>query len=114
MAVSAKGERDSVLAVTEKALARVGDRDAAVLAWTYVVAEGARRQATAFDRVNAELPLAGLTLGVKDIIDVGGLPCECGSPILRGRRAHSDAAIVAELKALGMVVMGKTATAEFA
>jgi Asp-tRNA(Asn)/Glu-tRNA(Gln) amidotransferase A subunit family amidase len=77
----------------------------------HVDADGARRQAAA---VAPGAPLAGLTLGVKDIIDVGGMPCELGSPIHRGRVPAHDAALVAELKPLGAVVAGKTVTTELA
>ncbi len=83
-------------------------------AWAEIDAAGAQGQAKAIDTATTPHPLAGLTLGVKDIIDVGGLQCECGSPIFRGRRAFSDAATVARLKSLGMVVLGKTTTTECA
>ena len=59
-------------------------------------------------------PLGGLLIGVKDIIDVGGLPCGLGSPIFRDRTAFADAAIVARLKALGAIILGKTVTTPFA
>lgn len=98
----------------ERSLALIWARDAAIRAWVEVDEAGARSQALAIDASDPPGPLAGLTLGVKDIIDVGGLRCECGSPIYAGRVAFSDAALVAELKALGAACLGKTATAEFA
>jgi Asp-tRNA(Asn)/Glu-tRNA(Gln) amidotransferase A subunit family amidase len=106
--------RPSARAAVERSLARIRAREAEVRAWVEVDAAGAQAQALAIDTAGASLPLAGLTLGVKDIIDVGGLQCECGSPIFRGRRAFSDAAVVARLKSLGMVVLGKTTTTECA
>ena len=42
------------------------------------------------------------------------MPTACGSPIHEGRRTGRDAACVAALRATGGVVMGKTATTEFA
>lgn len=98
-------------AAVERTLARIGERDGTVRAWAHVDGPGARRQAAA---AKPGAPLAGLTLGVKDIIDVAGLPCEMGSPIHRGRVAACDAALVAELRALGAIVVGKTATTELA
>ena len=95
----------------ELALARIADRDGPLGAWAHVDATGARRQA---ERIGAAAPLRGLLLGVKDIIDVGGLPCGLGSPIFRERRAFADASIVARLRALGAVVLGKTVTTAFA
>ncbi|MCD2190542.1 amidase family protein [Actinomycetospora soli] len=60
-------------------------------------------------------PLGGVPLGVKDIIDLAGLPTRCGS-VLRADAppAAADAAIVARWRALGAVPIGKTVTTEFA
>lgn len=58
--------------------------------------------------------LHGIPLGVKDIFDTADLPTECGSPIYQGRRPGADADVVATLRALGAIVLGKTVTTEFA
>ncbi len=67
------------------------------------------------DRVAAgeELPLAGLTLAVKDNIDVGGLPTTAACPRYAYRAEHSAPA-VARLLAAGAVVLGKTNLDQFA
>ncbi|WP_232666550.1 amidase family protein [Pseudonocardia sp. TRM90224] len=59
--------------------------------------------------------LRGVPLGIKDIIDVAGLPTRCGSG-LRGSAgpAEADAAIVAAWRRAGAVPVGKTVTTEFA
>ncbi|MBX3529128.1 MAG: amidase [Rhizobiaceae bacterium] len=93
------------------ALSRIEQRDGELRAWSHVDAEGAGRQAAG---IGSDAPLAGLAIGVKDIIDVAGMPCELGSPIHRGRVPAHDAALVAELKSLGAVVIGKTVTTELA
>ena len=59
-------------------------------------------------------PLAGIPCGIKDVIEVRGLAYELGSPIYKGHRGSNDAAIVAKLKALGAIILGKTHTAAFA
>ncbi|MER7606130.1 amidase [Nocardioides sp. NPDC127503] len=60
-------------------------------------------------------PLAGVPLGVKDIIDVAGLPTRCGSGLRADAPpADKDAAIVAEWRRTGAVPVGKTVTTEFA
>jgi Asp-tRNA(Asn)/Glu-tRNA(Gln) amidotransferase A subunit family amidase len=59
-------------------------------------------------------PLKGLPVGLKDIIDVAGMPCECGSPIYRDYVPHSDAPIVSMVRAAGGTIAGKTVTSEFA
>lgn len=85
-------------------LGRIDARDADVRAWAYV-----DRAAT-----GGEGPLAGVVLGVKDVIDVAGMPTTHGSPIFADNIAAQDAAAVALLRAAGAAVLGKTVTAEFA
>lgn len=58
-------------------------------------------------------PLAGISVGVKDNIDVAGLPTRVGSSVTSAKPAKQDAAIVARLKSLGAIVQGKTVTTEF-
>lgn len=60
-------------------------------------------------------PLHGIALGVKDLIDVAGLPSRCGSNVFAdAAAARSDAAVVARLRAAGAVVVAKLHTQEFA
>jgi aspartyl-tRNA(Asn)/glutamyl-tRNA(Gln) amidotransferase subunit A len=58
--------------------------------------------------------LSGITVGVKDIIAVAAMQLEAGSEVLLGNRSEVDAAVIARLRALGAVIVGKTATHEFA
>ncbi|MFM7027153.1 MAG: amidase [Chakrabartia sp.] len=85
-------------------LARIDARDADVRAWSYL------------DRaaLGGNGPLAGVVLGVKDVIDVAGMPTTHGSPIFADNIASEDAEAVALLRRAGAVVLGKTVTAEFA
>ncbi|GBU18218.1 MULTISPECIES: amidase [Methylobacterium] len=59
-------------------------------------------------------PLAGIAVGVKDIIDTAEMPTQMGSPLYAGWRPRADAAIVARLKGLGGVALAKTVTCAFA
>jgi allophanate hydrolase len=59
------------------------------------------------------LPLAGLTLAVKDNIDVAGMPTTAGCPAYAYTPA-ADAPAVARLRAAGAVVLGKTNLDQFA
>lgn len=59
-------------------------------------------------------PLAGLPIGVKDVLDTAELPTSYGSPIWAGYQPRADAACVAWARAAGALVMGKTVTTEFA
>lgn len=58
-------------------------------------------------------PVEGLPFGVKDMIDVRGLPTTFGSPIYRDNVAGGDDPIVAAMRAAGGVVLGKTNNPEF-
>jgi len=59
-------------------------------------------------------PLHGVPVGIKDIIDVAGLPTTCHSRLLLGNVAGADAAVVARLRQAGAIIMGKLSTHEFA
>jgi aspartyl-tRNA(Asn)/glutamyl-tRNA(Gln) amidotransferase subunit A len=104
--------------VVEACLSAIGSTEPAVRAWTLVDAEGARARARALGRAGRsraqELPLWGIPLGIKDVIDVAGLPTTASSRVLAGNVATSDAAVVATLRAAGAIILGKTNTQEFA
>jgi aspartyl-tRNA(Asn)/glutamyl-tRNA(Gln) amidotransferase subunit A len=59
-------------------------------------------------------PLHGVPVGIKDIIDVAGLPTTCHSKILDGNMATADAVCVNKLTGAGAIVVGKLSTHEFA
>ena len=59
-------------------------------------------------------PLHGIPIGVKDIIDVAGLPTTCHSKILLDNVARRDAAVIARLREAGAIIVGKLSTHEFA
>lgn len=60
-------------------------------------------------------PLGGIPLGVKDIIDVAGLPTRCGTDLYAARPpAEADAAVVQAWRRAGAVPAGKTVSTEFA
>ena len=60
-------------------------------------------------------PLHGVPVGIKDIIDVAGLPTRCNCKAYEDRApASGDAEVVLALKAAGAIIMGKLHTTEFA
>jgi amidase len=85
-------------------LARIEARNDAVKGWAYL--DPSARSGVG--------PLADVVLGVKDVIDVAGMPTTHGSPAFAGNIATADAECVARLRRAGAVVLGKTVTAEFA
>ena len=59
-------------------------------------------------------PLHGVPVGIKDIIDVAGLPTTCHSKLLLDHVATADAEVTARLRAAGAIILGKLALHEFA
>jgi aspartyl-tRNA(Asn)/glutamyl-tRNA(Gln) amidotransferase subunit A len=66
------------------------------------------------EKANVDLPLGGVPLAIKDIINVMGQPCTCASKILQGYRATYDATVIEKLRAAGAIPFGKTNLDEFA
>ena len=58
--------------------------------------------------------LSGLRFGVKDVIDVRGMPTLYGCEGMQASSKSWDATVVAQLRAAGAMPIGKTVTAEFA
>jgi amidase len=100
-------------ALTQACLDRIEAR-ASVKAWIHLDPEHALAQARAADRAGRPGLLAGLPIGVKDVIDTFDMPTQHGSPIYAGNRPFADAACVALIRAAGGTVLGKTVTTEFA
>jgi aspartyl-tRNA(Asn)/glutamyl-tRNA(Gln) amidotransferase subunit A len=80
--------------------------------------ERALAQAERVDALAAKgdpLPaLAGIPVGVKDVLVMKGAPATAGSKILEGYRPPYDATAVAKLEAAGAVLLGKLNCDEFA
>src|SRR5215472_17184579 len=66
------------------------------------------------EHANVDLPLGGIPIAIKDIINVMGQPCTCASKILDGYGAPYDATVIQKLRAAGAIPFGKTNLDEFA
>jgi aspartyl-tRNA(Asn)/glutamyl-tRNA(Gln) amidotransferase subunit A len=109
--------RLSPVALVEACLERIRALDGELRAWTHVDEAGAlasAREREAQVRGGAVGPLHGVPVGVKDIFDVAGMPTTGGARAWAHQRPARDAAAVARLRAAGAIVLGKTATTEFA
>ncbi|WP_435199207.1 amidase family protein [Janibacter sp. GS2] len=92
---------------------RVVSHDGDVRAWVHLVDDPLVR-AEQVDASTEVLPLRGLPVGIKDIIDVEGLPTRCGSEATTSPEPlTANAACVNRLEQWGAVVIGKTATTEY-
>jgi aspartyl-tRNA(Asn)/glutamyl-tRNA(Gln) amidotransferase subunit A len=104
----------SALELTESVLRRIERMDGELGAYLRVDADTAVEQARALDaQADERLPLKGIPVCVKDLIDVAGVPTTAGSATWR-RTPASDAASVARLRRAGAVIVGKGHTNEFA
>jgi aspartyl-tRNA(Asn)/glutamyl-tRNA(Gln) amidotransferase subunit A len=63
---------------------------------------------------DVSLPLGGVPIAIKDVINVEGEPCTCASKILRGYTATYDATVIRKLRAAGAIPFGRTNMDEFA
>ncbi|KRH78239.1 glutamyl-tRNA(Gln) amidotransferase subunit A [Ferrovum sp. JA12] len=85
-------------------------------AWKTLNPEDIKRQLERFE-VALDLqsyPLAGIPIGVKDLINTKHLPTSYGSSLYEGYQPQENAAIVERYLDLGGIILGKTVTTEFA
>ncbi|WP_322052024.1 amidase [Paraburkholderia bannensis] len=104
--IEQRGNVAATRARIDAAVARAEALEPSLRAFTY--------RPDSYVEPDACAPLAGLPVGVKDLIDTADMPTSYGSPIWRGHRPQADAPVVAQLRALGALVFGKTVTTEFA
>src|SRR5437773_2207611 len=91
--------------------ARIETVDPKIGAYLSLDTEAAAQEA---EKSNVDLPLGGVPLAIKDIINVMGQPCTCASRILQNYRAMFDATVIRKLRAAGAIPFGKTNMDEFA
>jgi len=97
--------------VIDSLRARIESVEPKIDAYLSIDFEAAAKEA---DKVDVDLPLGGVPIAIKDIINVTGQPCTCASKILRGYRAPYDATVICKLRAAGAIPFGKTNMDEFA
>ena len=102
--------------VVDACLARINGDGAAIGA--VVTLDGTARDQAARSagrwREGSDRPLEGVPVGVKDIINTGGLRTAAGSTLFAEHVPTSDATVVARLRDAGAVILAKTTTPEFA
>lgn len=117
MSAGYRAGRFTPVDVAEAALARIAALDPLVNAVVHIDPVAVRRQAEQAYRAlrsGADHPLVGIPVGVKDIVDVAGVPTTCHSHLLLDNIAAADAEPVRRLRAAGAIILCKLATHEFA
>lgn len=67
------------------------------------------------EKADVSLPLGGIPIAIKDLINVEGHPCSCASKILDGKyTAPYDATVIRKLREAGAIPFGRTNMDEFA
>lgn len=96
----------------------IAARDGALNAFIHVDRDCALRQAAGIDarRAAGESlgPLAGIPIGLKDVICDAGQPVTCASRMLRDYVSPYDAGVTSRLRQAGAVIVGRTNMDEFA
>src|SRR6185437_10723308 len=105
-------------AVAELHFDRIKDQDPEINSFLAISRERALAQAAKIDEMATRgepLPaLAGVPVGIKDVLAMEGAPATAGSLILKGYRPPYDATAVKRLEAAGAVLLGKLNCDEFA
>lgn len=68
----------------------------------------------AAENADVSLPLGGVPIGIKDVINVDGEQCTCASKMLAGYKAPYDATVISRLRAAGAIPFGRLNMDEFA
>ncbi|MBX3660870.1 MAG: amidase [Burkholderiales bacterium] len=118
LARALRGGAVNAEALARHCLERTAAAEPAVRAWAFLDPQQVIAQAREADRRRAAGQpcgaLHGLPVGIKDIIDTADMPTENGTVLHAGRRPAVDAALVAQLRAAGAIIFGKTVTTELA
>jgi Asp-tRNA(Asn)/Glu-tRNA(Gln) amidotransferase A subunit family amidase len=108
----------TVVEVVGACLERIAATDGEIGAWAHVDPSAALADARSRDedrRAGRPMgPLHGIPVGIKDIVDVAGMPTTNGGPPFAHSRPAHDAALVTRLRGAGAVILGKTVATPFA
>jgi len=106
----------SPLELVEIYLERISSLNPQLGSYFTVTAEQAIAEAKAKTEMlttTAELPpFFGVTVSIKDLTAVAGVPCTYGNPALLNNIPEYDDGVVTRVKQAGFIILGKTATSE--
>src|SRR6201996_1092691 len=108
----------SAVSLAEQHFARIAAADGEIHSYLTLTKERALEQAAHVDdaaKSGEPLgPLAGVPVGIKDVLVTRGVETTAGSRILKGYHPPYDATAVARMEAAGAVILGKLNCDEFA
>ncbi len=108
----------SPVEVTRACLDRAAATEDRLHAFSILVGDSAMREAKQAESEiaagNWKGELHGIPVGIKELYDVAGVPTTSSSRVRENWVAKEDSASVAQLRAAGAVILGKTHTHEFA
>lgn len=126
LVAAVQGRQVSAVEVTRAYLDRVAALDPQLGCFLHIADASSRdpgtaalAQAAAVDArlaagESSAMPLAGVPVGLKDVLCTAGLPTTAGSRILAGWVPPYDATVVARLRRAGAILVGKLNMDEFA
>ncbi|WP_024955480.1 amidase [Sulfurospirillum arcachonense] len=96
-------------------LEHIEKTDQDIGAWEFINKKIIDKQLAKIEKLDpTSHPLWGLPIGIKDIYNTFDMPAQMGSPIWKNFTPGNDARVVHYLRRNGALILGKTATAEFA
>ncbi len=107
----------SSVEITKDVISSIEKNDEKIGAYLSLDTDMAIAMAENADKLRAEGKagkLLGIPLAIKDVLNVTGQPCTCGSKILQGYTAPYDATPIAKLREAGSVFCGRVNMDEFA
>ena len=115
IAAAVRSGASSAAEQVEAAQSRISVNEQQIGAWQHLDWQLADSQAQLIDQEESRHgALAGVPVGIKDIIDTADQPSENGTEADRGRMPSTDATAVRRLRQAGAVILGKTVTTECA
>ncbi|MFP6873608.1 MAG: Asp-tRNA(Asn)/Glu-tRNA(Gln) amidotransferase subunit GatA [Verrucomicrobiales bacterium] len=105
------GNRTPVEALTD-VIEAIETKDSDVGAYLSLDSGTALRDA---EKADVSLPLGGIPIAIKDLINVKGQPCSCASRFLHSAYTSTyDATVISRLRKAGAIPLGRTNMDEFA
>jgi aspartyl-tRNA(Asn)/glutamyl-tRNA(Gln) amidotransferase subunit A len=117
IAANVKAGKICALEVAEAAIRRMEKLEPYIHAYCVPTPDLARAAAKAIDaKIAAKQdpgPLAGVPIGIKDLVATAGIETAMGSNLYKGWVPDEDDIVVERLKTAGAVILGKTTVPEF-